>query len=222
MRTQLSRLSVVLSAALVILIGLITLLGLLVGDDLGGLTLLVTLGEPFSIRNLAEFFVRVTVVTISLTIVIGILNLLYIHVRRVAVARTVSARLTSIVLVASFVLTLVLYRVDRDASMFLLEDVQIPIESALASLLFFVLVFGGFRMLKDRVTVPRLLFVVTVLLVLLSSLTLPGLDFVNEVSNWLLNVPVNGGARGILLGIALATVITGLRVLIGQDRSYGE
>jgi hypothetical protein len=42
------------------------------------------------------------------------------------------------------------------------------------------------------------------------------------VRDWLLAVPVSAGARGILLGIALATVVTGVRVLIGQDRSYRD
>jgi hypothetical protein len=30
-----------------------------------------------------------------------------------------------------------------------------------------------------------------------------------------------GGARGLLLGIALGTLLTGLRVLFGVDRPYG-
>jgi len=38
----------------------------------------------------------------------------------------------------------------------------------------------------------------------------------------MLSVPVSAGARGILLGIALAITVAGVRVLIGQDRSYRE
>ena len=30
-----------------------------------------------------------------------------------------------------------------------------------------------------------------------------------------------GGARGLLIGIALGTLLTGLRVLFGMDRPYG-
>jgi hypothetical protein len=30
-----------------------------------------------------------------------------------------------------------------------------------------------------------------------------------------------GGARGLLIGIALGTLLTGLRVLFGVDRPYG-
>jgi prolyl-tRNA editing enzyme YbaK/EbsC (Cys-tRNA(Pro) deacylase) len=31
----------------------------------------------------------------------------------------------------------------------------------------------------------------------------------------------SGGARGLLIGIALGTLLTGLRVLFGVDRPYG-
>jgi hypothetical protein len=31
-----------------------------------------------------------------------------------------------------------------------------------------------------------------------------------------------GGARGLLIGIALGTLLTGLRVLFGVDRPYGD
>jgi len=31
-----------------------------------------------------------------------------------------------------------------------------------------------------------------------------------------------GGARGILLGVALGSIVTGLRVLLAVDRPYGE
>ena len=58
------------------------------------------------------------------------------------------------------------------------------------------------------------------LIVLIGAI--PGLGDIGRVSNWLMAIPVSAGARGILLGIALATIVTGVRVLIGQDRSYRE
>jgi hypothetical protein len=39
---------------------------------------------------------------------------------------------------------------------------------------------------------------------------------------WILGVPSMASARGILLGVALGTVATGLRVLLGIDRPYSE
>ena len=37
---------------------------------------------------------------------------------------------------------------------------------------------------------------------------------------WLLQVLGTGGLRGIVLGVALGTLATGLRLLLGQDRPY--
>jgi len=41
------------------------------------------------------------------------------------------------------------------------------------------------------------------------------------VRSWLAQVPAIAGARGLLLGVALGTVATGIRILIGVDRPYG-
>jgi len=40
------------------------------------------------------------------------------------------------------------------------------------------------------------------------------------IKDWILDVPALAGARGVLLGVALGTVATGLRVLLGIDRPY--
>ncbi len=225
MRSRVARLSVVLAAVVIIAIGLGTLLGLLLGTVqyaipeniplIGGVSGDLALNTP------ARVFLRIAVITVGLSVVIGILNLLYIHVRRIVRANTFSARLSSLVLLASFVAAYAYYVIDPEVSRFLLQEVQIPIEAALAGLLFFALVYGGSRILKDRVTPARLLFVITALVILAGALPFPQLAPFRALTDWLLNVPVNAGGRGILLGIALATIVAGLRILIGQDRTYG-
>jgi hypothetical protein len=50
----------------------------------------------------------------------------------------------------------------------------------------------------------------------------PGIGVVAIIRDWLMSVPVSAGSRGILLGIALATVVVGVRAMTGQDRSYRE
>jgi hypothetical protein len=100
--------------------------------------------------------------------------------------------------------------------------VQVAIESSLAGLLLFALVYGAYRTLRKRVSGWGLLFMIALLVVLAGALPLANLAPVAALRDWLMSVPVSAGARGILLGIALATVVTGVRVLIGQDRSYRE
>jgi hypothetical protein len=47
------------------------------------------------------------------------------------------------------------------------------------------------------------------------------LPLVGNLRTWIVQVPSVGGARGILLGVALGTIATGLRILMGSDRPYG-
>lgn len=230
------RLNVVLSATIVVSIGFITLLGLLAGSDLRLIRPLFSSLDPQTVDvlvnvlgivpALAEIFVRIAVVTVALTLLIGIVNLLFVHSRRVfRGARGLGGRVNSLVLLISFALGIVLIILDRlevtNLSSLLLENVQVTIESSLAALLFFVLVYGAMRILQRGLSFGRGVFVATVLLVLVGALPL-GIEPLRAFNDWLLTVPVDAGARGILLGIALATLVTGLRVLIGQDRSYGE
>jgi hypothetical protein len=110
----------------------------------------------------------------------------------------------------------------RSTNAMLLDTVEVSVESALAGLVVFALVYGAYRMMRRRVTWGGILFTVALLIVLLGALPVPQVAVLTELREWMLAVPVSAGARGILLGIALATVVTGVRVLIGQDRSYRE
>jgi hypothetical protein len=40
------------------------------------------------------------------------------------------------------------------------------------------------------------------------------------LQTWVTQVPAVAGARGILIGITLGILATGLRILIGSDRPY--
>ncbi len=211
------RLSSVLATTITIVIGLITLLGLLIGDGAGVLTTLVT---SFGIRSLADLFLQIAMITIALTILIGILNLLTVHIGRITQRR--KGALYSVILILSFVLVIGTYFVQRATSLLLLDTVQVSIESALAALVLFSLVYGAATLLRRRASIAGVLFLAVVLIMLLGALPIDGVDRVTVVRDWLNAVPVNAGIRGILIGIGLATLVAGTRILIGQDRSYRE
>ncbi len=212
-------------AAIAVGFGLITLLGLLVGDDLGALNALLN-NPRFSVRSITNILLQIAVVTAALAVIIGVLNLLAVHSLRVR--RRNGGWGYSVILILSTLVVIGLTILERTNTLrdpvtpLLLENVQVSIESALSGLLLFALVYGAYRALRRGVTVWGLLFVATILVMLTGSLPLPGLAVVATVRQWLLDLPVSAGARGILLGIALATVVTGVRVLTGQDRSYRE
>ncbi len=200
------RLGAALASAIAIGFGLWTLAGLLTGAGF------------FAV--LTASFLQIVVITAAFAVLIGILNLLLVHLGRLFQRRLTA--IYSLALLLSFALVIGTYVARRELSMVLLETVQVSVESALAGLLLFALVYGAYRLMRRRVTVWGVLFVAVLLIVLIGALPLPGLKALNDLSGWLFAVPVSAGARGILLGIALATVVAGVRVLIGQDRSYRE
>jgi hypothetical protein len=223
----------VAAGSLVIFVGFSTFLGLLLGkfpyaipETFFGIPIPYIGGATGELQTdgLALIFIRIAVVTVALTIIIGVLNLLVVHMVRFRKRdSSITARLNSLALLGAFVAAMIASLAQRqEISDFLLENVQVPIESALAGLLFFSLVYGAIRFLRNRVTPAGLLFVLTVQIVLIGALPIAGLGLLAQVTDWLMQIPVTAGARGILLGIALATLVTGLRVLIGQDRTYGE
>lgn len=203
-----------LAAFIAFAVGVVALLSLLLGDNpaLFG-------DQPGSeelARRLAlpgDVLLRLVVIVIALSIVIGIANLLLAHLNRLARGKFYSA-----VLLASFAFT-IYWHVTHKGDTSLLAAVQLPIESSLAALVFLSLALGGARVMQKRADVWGLLFVAVVLVVLLGSIPLAALAPVKAFSDWLLAAPVGAGGRAILLGIALGAVIVGMRALLGQDRS---
>lgn len=208
------RLIAALATAIVIGFGLFALFGLI--------TDFAFLAGP------TQFFLQLVSITVAVTIIIGIFNLLAVHGGRVR--RRGPGWGYSLVLVVSTLLIVLLTLLERAGALnsspaittILLEQVQVAVESSLAGLLLFALVYGAYRVLRKRVSGWGLLFVLALLVVLAGALPLANLAPLVALRDWLMSVPVSAGARGILLGIALATVVTGIRVLIGQDRSYRE
>lgn len=209
------RLGAALASALTITVGVAVVFGLLLSDNLG-----LPAGFVGGMRGAADILLQLVTITVALTVLIGVLNLLLVHSRRL-ITRQKSA-LYSGVLVISFIGVVVTYVASRDNGLILLETVLVSVESALAGLLLFTLVYGAARMMRREVTWTGILFVAALLVVLVGALPLPGVSIVQDIRTWLLEIPVSAGARGILLGIALATIVTGIRVLIGVDKSYRE
>ena len=68
------------------------------------------------------------------------------------------------------------------------------------------------------------LFAVSAIVVLVGSV--PFMEVVSPLipsaKEWVVNVPALAGVRGILLGVALGIIATGLRLLTGIDRPYSQ
>lgn len=190
-------------------------------------------GLELVLRAAVPAVTRIIQVTAGLAIIIGLLNLLIVHVFTFARIRQYGLNsvwsLLLLVCALGVVFTASLEATGQlapppDAPSYtgvLRDTVQYSVEASLAGLLAFSLVYGAFRFSRRRFDVPGVIFLVALVLNLLfqAGLQLPArLAPVTDTQQ----VIVGAGANGILLGIALATVVAGVRVLIGQDRSYRE
>ncbi len=193
------------------------------------ITLIGLLAKPGSVTaHTADFLLRIVMVTAALAALIGVLNVLAVHLGRVR--QREHGWPYSVVVVLALAGTVTLRIVDRAdvwrgelsgemMSTRLFEAVQVSIESALAGLLVFFLVYAAYRLMRREVTLWHTLFTLTVIVVLLGWVPVNGTEKLADVRDWIVAIPVGAGARGILLGVGLGTLMVGVRVLMGQDRT---
>ncbi len=103
------------------------------------------------------------------------------------------------------------------------DAIIVPVEASLMAILAITLVYASIRLLRRRVDVMSIVFLVVAVVFLIASMPTPfsAVTPLQDAIAQLGRVFSGGGARGLLIGIALGTLLTGLRVLFGVDRPYG-
>jgi hypothetical protein len=98
----------------------------------------------------------------------------------------------------------------------------IPVEASLLAILAVTLVYASIRLLRRRTDLISVLFLISAVLFLLALMPTPFGPFpLDQLITFFVGMFSRGGARGLLIGVALGTLLTGLRVLFGIDRPYG-
>jgi uncharacterized membrane protein len=87
-------------------------------------------------------------------------------------------------------------------------------------LVFFVVV-AAYRLMARR-NMESIVILIVALLVLLGQVAVGLFPVLTQVKDWILDVPAMAGVRGILLGVALGAVLTGIRLLLGVERPYSD
>lgn len=195
-----------LPVALAIAFGLLTLLGLLFSPTLAA-----------TMTSWASFLAAVA-------LLVGVINLLGVHARRLSTGNVYSGVLI-VSMLSVFILALTdLLGLTQQGVNTVFELVQVPLEAAVASLLVFFLLFAGMRLLRRQQNIWSVLFIVTVILLLLGRTLLPGplaepFRWINRI---LSDIVVTAGVRGILIGAAIGMVVVSLRILTSSERPYDK
>ncbi len=224
MRSSRVRLGSVILAAIAIPVALITLFGIeqftLLPESLND-----------GVGSISQLLVQLVTIVAAIAVVIGILNLISVHTRNL---RKMPKGLYSLVTLVTLGLVVAVGVLERTGTLkvkglegtpvraALMDGVQVAIESALAGMLFFFLVYSAYRLMRRKITFWNLLFVAALVIILLGYSPVTGMGFLSSLRDWVLNVPVSAGTRGLLIGIAIGTVVVGVRLLIGQERTFRE
>jgi len=188
---------------------------------------LVLLGYffPGVFKGIQSVLIGWAIIIAAFALLLGIYNLVRVHWKKVAIEG--QNNIYSVVLLLSLLITVVVVGFSGPTgswSLWIFNTFQVPVEVSLLAVLAVVLAYAGARLLSRRPKWYTILFLVTVVLVLFGSVPLFLIGNVAPLSalrDWLAQVPAVAGARGLLLGVALGTVATGIRILIGTDRPYG-
>ena len=187
---------------------------------------IVLLGYFFPIAQLDQLRLQLidwAIMIAGMAVLVGIFNLVAVQMEKIRGRQKGS--LYGALLVLSLVITFGLGLVlgPNDPFMRLAVDaVVVPVEASLMAILAVTLIYASIRLFRRRVDVTTVLFLLTAVLFLLAIMPTP---FGPIPGDWLITqfggMLSRGGSRGLLLGIALGTLLTGLRVLFGIDRPYG-
>lgn len=159
----------------------------------------------------------------AVALLVGIANLFTVHWHKMTSGKL--GGVYSVTLIVSLILTLGVvgwFGPTHTYSMWIFKYIQLPVEGSLLALLAVILVIAGVRLLRWRSNMLSIIFIITAMVILLATgplfgISVPGLT---ELRSWIAQVPAMAGARGLLLGIGLGIVATGIRVLTGSDRPY--
>ena len=189
--------------------------------------LLVLLGYFVPVDMLLEIrlaLVQWAVIIAAFAVLVGVFNLFGVHWHKIRTRQKGIAY--SILLIFSLFATAVLGiagGTNGPVLSFTLDAIIFPAEATLMALLAVTLIYASARLLRRRTDAMSIIFLGIAIVILLMSAPLPfGKIPGAEVVDWFItNFFAVAGARGILIGVALGALTTGLRVLFGIDRPYG-
>ncbi len=188
---------------------------------IGFLMLIDFFFDESHINALGGFFVDSAVIVVAFALLLGLLNVLIVHFKRIR--RREDGWPYSIFLVGIALIVLLggISGPETDVVEWIFDNVQFPLQAATFSLLAFYVATAAYRAFRLR-SLESIAFILAVIVVLLGQVPIGRYlsDFLPAAKDWILDVPGTAGVRGIIIGVALGTIATGVRVLMGFDRPY--
>jgi hypothetical protein len=202
-----------------------------------GMFMILSFFVPHQVVSIpADFLQATAIVVVACGYVLGGANAFRVNLD--AIGKRQPGWPYKVLLVVALVTTVVIGFIDGagregafltsgSQSKWIYDTIYSPMASTLFSLLAFFIASAAFRAFRIR-TVEAGFLAVAALLVMLGRVPtgeimtgfLPEWLRLGAIQDWIMNVPQNAAKRAILIGAALGVMATGLRVILGIERTY--
>ncbi|MEX1071963.1 MAG: hypothetical protein WEC37_04985 [Anaerolineales bacterium] len=203
-----SRLRAPVSTAVAIAVGFLVLISLLIPG----------------LEDLRNQILNWAILLAAIALLLGLANLFQVHFHKVREReQPIYSFVLLVAMLATFGFTVWLGS-QSEVSSWIFNYVQLPVETSLMAVLAITLTIAAARFLQRRNDMMSIVFIVTLFVVLLGSGPLFGLElpfFTRVLGPYVNNFLSASAARGLLIGVGLGTLATGIRILLGADRPYG-
>ena len=198
-----------------------------------GLFMILSFFVPHQVVSVpADFLQQSAIIVVAFGYVLGGANVLKLNAE--SVYRRSPGWPYKLVLVVSLLATIAIGVADGPEflnpgmrSKWIYDNLYAPMSATMFSLLAFYIASAAFRAFRIR-TVEAGLLAAAALIVMLGRVPighvltawLPAPLQLPAIQDWIMEVPQNAAKRAILIGAALGVMATGLRVILGIERSY--
>lgn len=111
--------------------------------------------------------------------------------------------------------------------MWIFNNLNVPVASAMFSILGFYVVSAAYRAFRAKTFDAAVMLIAAVIVMFgrvpvadVVSAHLPEALKITNMTSWILNVPTVGARRAILLGMGLGQIATAMKIIFGLERTY--
>jgi len=199
-----------------------------------GLFMIVSFFVPHQWASVpADFLQQCAIIVVAFGYVLGGANALRVNFD--GISKRQEGWQYKVVLVIALIATVVVGAIEGRGflnpgmrSKWIYDFLYSPMAATMFSLLAFYIASAAFRAFRIR-TMEAGLLAVAALIVMMGRVPLgdqltnwmtPSGWELSAIQEWIMNTPQNAAKRAILIGAALGVMATGLRVILGIERSY--
>ncbi len=198
-----------------------------------GIAMIITQFSPHSVsQKVYEEVIDWNLIIMPFVLILAVATLIQTHLTRIQ--RRVEHWQYSLFVFAGLITMVVIgipYGPKNSAFEWLYNNVQVPMDATMFSLLAFFIASAAYRAFRAR-SFEATLLLISAIIVMVGNVPIgdyiwntvlswiPWEDGASKTRQWILDIPNLAARRGIILGVSLGVISQSIRIILGIERSY--